>query len=33
MQQHIPADTGDGNWNLVEIPFMAFSAKFGAAKL
>jgi hypothetical protein len=29
----IPADSGDGHWNLVEIPFMAFSAKFGAAKL
>lgn len=33
MQEHVPADKGDGNWSLVEIPFKVFSAKFGSAKL
>lgn len=33
MKSHIPIDQGDGTWNVVEIPFGAFSERFSSAKL
>jgi hypothetical protein len=32
MLKHIPADSGAGSWESVEIPFMAFHSRFSEAK-
>nr|WP_231378904.1 DUF3883 domain-containing protein [Brevundimonas sp. BAL450] len=33
MAKHIPADTGAGGWEMVEVPFAAFTSLFGSIEL
>lgn len=33
MEGHIPDDHGNGTWNVVEVPFGAFSGRFAPAKI